>query len=159
MIIILNTINYQALLFSIQGSEGEFFGRKGWKPAMLHHISFAVADLDRSAAFYDAALATLGYVRVWADSTAVGYGLPNDGDKFAIKLRPERPTPAGSGFHLAFAASSREAVARFHAVALEHGGQDNGIPELCPEYGEHYYAAFVIDPDGYPIEAVINEPV
>ena len=46
--------------------------------------------------------------------------------------------------------------ARFHAAALQHGGQDNGSPELCPEYGEHYYAAFVIDPDGYRIEAVIN---
>ena len=38
-------------------------------------------------------------------------------------------------------------------------GKDNGVPELCPEYGEHYYAAFVIDPDGYRIEAVITEPV
>jgi catechol 2,3-dioxygenase-like lactoylglutathione lyase family enzyme len=125
---------------------------------MLHHLSFAVIDLALSAAFYDAALSPLGYVRVWADSTAVGYGLPGGGDKFAIKLSPDPVAAPGPGFHLAFAAPSRESVARFHAAALQHGGQNNGVPELCPEYGEHYYAAFVIDPDGYRIEAAINAP-
>ena len=125
---------------------------------MLHHISFAVADLVRSSAFYDAALGPLGYVRVWADSRAVGYGLPGGGDKFAIKLSPNPVAAPAAGFHLAFAAPSRDAVALFHAAALRQGGQDNGAPELCAEYGEHYYAAFVIDPDGYRIEAVINRP-
>jgi catechol 2,3-dioxygenase-like lactoylglutathione lyase family enzyme len=124
---------------------------------MLHHLSFGVSDLIRSAAFYDAVLSTLGYTRVWADATAVGYGLPGGGDKFAIRLEPEGETTVpGPKFHLAFAAPSRESVDRFHAVALENGGRDNGGPELCPDYGEHYYAAFVIDPDGYRIEAVIN---
>jgi catechol 2,3-dioxygenase-like lactoylglutathione lyase family enzyme len=126
---------------------------------MLHHLSFAVADLARSAAFYDATLSALGYVRVWADSTAVGYGHPGGGDKFAIRLSSDQPSVPGSKFHLAFTAPSRECVGRFYDVALQHGGQDNGAPELCPEYGEHYYAAFVIDPDGYRIEAVINEPI
>jgi len=125
---------------------------------MLHHLSLAVIDLARSAAFYDAALSQLGYVRVWADSTAVGYGLPGGGDKFAIKLSHETVAAPSPGFHIAFAAPSREAVAHFHSAALRHGGQDNGMPELCPEYGEHYYAAFVIDPDGYRIETVINAP-
>jgi catechol 2,3-dioxygenase-like lactoylglutathione lyase family enzyme len=126
---------------------------------MLHHLSFAITDLARSAAFYDAALSALGYVRVWTDATAVGYGLPGGGDKFALKLRPGNAAVPGEGFHVAFAAPSREAVGRFHEAALRHGGQDNGAPELCPEYGEHYYAAFVIDPDGYRIEAVIKGPV
>ena len=126
---------------------------------MLHHLSFAVTDLARSASFYDAALSTLGYVRVWADSTAVGYGLSGGGDKFAIKLASQPVAAPGPGFHLAFAAPSRESVHRFYAAALQWGGQDNGVPELCPEYGSHYYAAFVIDPDGYRIEAVINQPV
>jgi catechol 2,3-dioxygenase-like lactoylglutathione lyase family enzyme len=126
---------------------------------MLHHLSFAVADLARSAAFYDAALSTLGYVRVWADSTAVGYGFANGGDKFAIRLSAGPPSVPDPKFHVAFAAPSRESVVRFYEAALRQGGQENGAPELCPEYGPHYYAAFVIDPDGYHIEAVINEPV
>lgn len=122
---------------------------------MLHHLSIGVADLARSASFYDAALAPLGYVRVWTDKTAIGYGLPGGGDKLAIKLRAQA-NPPGPGFHIALAAPSREAVARFHAAALEHGGRDNGAPGLRPHYGPSYFAAFVVDPDGHPIEAVIN---
>jgi catechol 2,3-dioxygenase-like lactoylglutathione lyase family enzyme len=123
---------------------------------MLHHISFGVADLERAAAFYDAVLAPLGYVRVWTDVTAIGYGKPGGGDQLAIKLRSDGTIPPGPGFHVAFAAPSREAVAEFHAAALRFGGRDNGPPGLRPHYGPSYYAAFVIDPDGHPIEAVIN---
>jgi catechol 2,3-dioxygenase-like lactoylglutathione lyase family enzyme len=126
---------------------------------MLHHLSFAVADLARSAEFYDATLAALGYVRVWADKAAVGYGVPGGDDKFAIKLKPGGVVVPGEGFHVAFAASSREAIAAFYRAALEHGGKDNGGSGLHPEYGSHYYAAFVFDPDGYRIEAVINGEV
>jgi len=77
-------------------------------------------------------------------------------DKFALKLRPENRAAPGEGFHLAFAAPSREAVLRFHEAALAHGGRDNGGAGLHPEYGPDYFAAFVIDPDGYRIEAVIT---
>lgn len=124
---------------------------------MLHHLSFAVTDLPRSAAFYDAVLTALGYVRVWADETAVGYGSPGGDDKFAIKLRSGGVVVPDEGFHVAFAASSRQAVAAFYQAALAHGGKDNGGSGLHPEYGSHYYAAFVFDPDGYRVEAVINE--
>jgi catechol 2,3-dioxygenase-like lactoylglutathione lyase family enzyme len=123
---------------------------------MLHHVSFGVTDLERSAAFYDAALSALGYTRVWDDDTAVGYGLPGGGDKLALKLRPGAAVAPGEGFHLAFSAPSRDAVARFHEAALRHGGRDNGAPGLRPDYGDHYFAAFVVDPDGHRIEAVIH---
>jgi catechol 2,3-dioxygenase-like lactoylglutathione lyase family enzyme len=123
---------------------------------MLHHISFAVANLARSAAFYDATLAPLGYVRAWANATAIGYGLAGGGDKFAIKMRSSEVTVPGPGFHLAFAAPSREAVDAFHRAALASGGRDNGPPGLRPQYAPDYYAAFVFDPDGYWIEAVIH---
>ena len=131
---------------------------------MLHHVSLGVSDIERAAAFYDAALAPLGYVRVWGDlrpgepDQAVGYGLPGGGDKLAIKFRRKGQRPPGSGFHLAFAAPDRGSIARFHAAALANGGKDNGGPGLRPHYGPHYYAAFVIDPDGHHIEAVFNTP-
>ncbi|MGH8160175.1 MAG: VOC family protein [Rhodanobacter sp.] len=125
---------------------------------MLHHISLGVADLQRSAAFYDAVLDALGYVRAWADDTAIGYGEPGGGDKLAIKLRGNEVIVPGSGFHLAFAAPDRDSVGRFHRAALHHSGQDNGAPGLRPDYGPNYYAAFVVDPDGYRIEAVFNLP-
>lgn len=122
---------------------------------MLHHLSFAVTDIARSANFYDATLVTLGYVRVWEDETAIGYGHPGSDDKFAIKFKSKVVVP-GDGFHVAFAAPSHEAVIAFYKAALEHGGKDNGGAGLHPEYGEDYYAAFVFDPDGYRIEAVIE---
>jgi catechol 2,3-dioxygenase-like lactoylglutathione lyase family enzyme len=125
---------------------------------MLHHVSFAVADLQRSAAFYDVALGALGFVRVWVDRTAIGYGTAQGQDLFAIKLNTGGAVAPSPGFHLAFEAPSREAVERFYTDAMANGGQDNGAPGLRPAYGPNYFAAFVIDPDGYRIEAVINSP-
>ena len=131
-------------------------------PALLHHISLGVADIERSAAFYDAVLAPLGYARVWEDlrpgeeDQAVGYGIPGGDDKLAIKHRPIGQRPPGPGFHLAFTAPSRDAVAAFHAAALAHGGSDNGAPGPRLDYSVDYYAAFVLDPDGHPLEAVVN---
>jgi len=131
---------------------------------MLHHVSFGVGDIQRATRFYDSVLAPLGYHRVWEDlrpgeaDQAVGYGRAGEGDKFAIKLRSSGQLAPGPGFHLAFAAPNRDAVQAFHAAALAFGAIDNGAPGLRPDYGPHYYAAFVIDPDGFPIEAVFNSP-
>ncbi|MEK8047916.1 VOC family protein [Ideonella margarita] len=125
---------------------------------MLHHLSFAVADLQRSAAFFDALLGALGFRRVFEDSTAIGYGVEDGKDKFCIKWRPEAVAP-GPGFHLAFAAPDRGAVDAAHAAALAAGGQCNGPPGPRPHYGAHYYAAFLIDPDGHHVEVVINAPI
>jgi catechol 2,3-dioxygenase-like lactoylglutathione lyase family enzyme len=120
---------------------------------VLGHLSFGVRDLARATTFYDAVLATIGFVRVWTNPTAAGYGPPGSEDKFALKLR-DGAAPPGKGFHLAFDAADRKAVDQFHAAALAHGGADNGAPGLRPHYSPTYYAAFVIDPDGYEIEAV-----
>jgi len=120
----------------------------------LAHASFGVADLARSIAFYDAALAPLGGVRVWTVADGAGYGPPGGPDLLALKRQARPVTPPGPGFHLALHASSREAVARFHAAALAQGGRDDGAPGLRPHYGPSYYAAFVFDPDGNKLEAV-----
>jgi catechol 2,3-dioxygenase-like lactoylglutathione lyase family enzyme len=131
---------------------------------MLHHLSFAVSDLTRSAAFYDAALGPLGYVRVFTQESgagrkesAVGYARPGAEDEFAIRLRDQGVLAPSEGFHVAFRASSLEAASAFHQAALAHGGRDNGGVGFHPEHGPNYFAAFVIDPDGYRIEAVVDE--
>ncbi|HKN00424.1 MAG TPA: VOC family protein [Candidatus Binataceae bacterium] len=122
---------------------------------MLGHLSLGVNDLSKSAAFYDAILAPLGYVRVWSTgSVAIGYGEAGKGDKLALFARPNQAIAPGPGFHLAFNAPNRSAVDAFHAAAIANGGTDNGAPGLRPHYGPNYYAAFVIDPDGYKLEAV-----
>ncbi len=137
---------------------GRFSGRFAGK-LMVHHLSFPVTDLERSAAFYDAALSPLGYSRLWADDSTVGYSSEGDSGIFVIRRQTQITGTPGEGFHVAFAAPSREAVISFYDAALRLGGTDNGRPELCPEYSEHYFAGFVIDPDGFRIEAVINKPV
>ena len=119
---------------------------------MLHHLSIAVSNLPLSGAFYDAALGALGYRRVFEDDTAIGYGVEDGKDKLCLKLRTPVIAP-GPGFHVAFAAPSRAAVDRFHAAGLAAGGADNGAPGPRPDYGAEYYAGFIVDLDGYRIEA------
>ena len=128
---------------------------------LLHHVSLGVTDIEHSAELYDAMLAPLGYVRVWSDfrcgepDQAVGYGLPNDGDKLVLKLRHDR-VGVGAGYHLAFTAPDQEAVRAFYDAALRYGGADNGPPGYRPHYGPNYFAAFIVDPDGHHLGAVLN---
>lgn len=125
---------------------------------MLHHISLGVRDLAQAGAFYDAVLGALGFRRVCEDDTAIGYGVEDANDLLCLKLRPDA-TPPGAGSHLAFAAPSRPAVDAFHAAGVRAGGTDNGAAGLREDYGDHYYAAFLVDPDGHRIEAVIHHPI
>lgn len=121
---------------------------------MLGHASFGVDDLDRSAHFYELVLAPLGYARVWKSEQGVGFGEKGREDELALFGRPGRVVAPGPGFHLAFNAPTRAAVDAFHAAAIAAGGTDAGAPGPRPHYGATYYAAFVIDPDGYKLEAV-----
>jgi predicted lactoylglutathione lyase len=61
--------------------------------------------------------------------------------------------------HIAFQVSHRSLVDAFYAAAIAAGGKDNGKPGLRPQYSANYYGAFVLDPDGYNIEAVCREAV
>ena len=126
---------------------------------MLDHVGVDVSDIGKSRAFYEAALAPLGY-RMIQDLTAdqtggnhiVMFGI--EAPEFVIA---EDKAP-GPGNHFAFRAETRAAVNAFHAAALNAGGKDNGGPGLRPNYGPTYYAAFVYDPDGFNIEAVCHAP-
>lgn len=119
---------------------------------MLSHISFSVSDLETSSTFYDAVLGALGFQRVYTGTTAAGWGDESGYEKFAIKKRVDKVVSPSQGFHLAFHAKTQEAVHAFYNEGLKYGGKDNGKPGPRPEYGPHYYAAFLVDPDGYEIE-------
>lgn len=120
----------------------------------IHHIDFTVTDFERSRAFYTAALAPLDMAPVIERAFVLGFGALPD-PVFWIR----RGTPVQGRLHVAFAAQSRAAVDAFHAAAVKAGGKDNGAPGLRPQYEkEHYYAAFVLDPDGHNIEAVCRTP-
>jgi catechol 2,3-dioxygenase-like lactoylglutathione lyase family enzyme len=119
---------------------------------MLNHVSIGVRDIGKAQKFYDAALTPLGYRRLSSNSDSLGYG--KDAVAFWI-LGVKAPVPPDmeSGLHFCFGAPERKSVDAFHKAALKAGGRDNGKPGLREDYGPDYYAAFVIDPDGYRIEA------
>jgi catechol 2,3-dioxygenase-like lactoylglutathione lyase family enzyme len=117
---------------------------------MIHHIGVGVGDFAKSRAFYEKALAPLGYEVVMEFGQGAGFG--RDG-KPAFWLYGWEP--AAPHLHVAFAARSRAEVDAFYAAAMAAGGRDNGAPGIVEEYRPDYYAAFVFDPDGYNIEAII----
>ena len=119
---------------------------------MIHHVSIGVKDVAATKRFYDAALRPLGYRCLSESPGSLGYG--SESVVFWISAA-ERPVPAdeGSGLHFCFVAPSRKTVDAFHAAAVTSGGRDNGGPGLRADYGDGYYAAFAIDPDGYRIES------
>jgi len=119
---------------------------------MLDHVSIQCADLDASAAFYDAVLAPLGGRRVMDFGTVIGYGV--DRPTFWIGRQS-----TGDGFretHLAFAAADRPAVDAFFAAATAIGAEVLHAPRVRPEYHPDYYGGFVRDPDGNNVEAVCH---
>lgn len=124
---------------------------------MIDHVSIGARNIARSRRFYDAALRPLGYTCLSAGEDSLGYGASAAGLWISATAHPV-PADKRSGLHFCFAAPNRAAVDAFHAAALDAGGSDNGVPGPRPDYGDTYYAAFVIDPDGYRIEAYCGEP-
>ncbi len=120
---------------------------------MLDHVSIGVRDIARSKRFYDATLKPLGFACKSADAGSLGYGATDTiGLWIGVSDHPVPPHDQ-SNLHFCFAAPSPQSVDQFHAAALRHGGRDNGRPGPRADYGPNYYAAFVIDPDGYRLEA------
>jgi catechol 2,3-dioxygenase-like lactoylglutathione lyase family enzyme len=117
---------------------------------VLDHIGLEVADLQRSARFYDALFARLGIRRVFESEAAIAYG--SHEPRLWIVERGRGPGP-GFG-HVAIAASGRAAVDAAYAAALHAGGRDDGPPGPRPQYGSRYYAAYLLDPDGLRVEVV-----
>ncbi len=120
---------------------------------MLDHAILNVKDVAASRAFYEKALAPLGYKVLMAYPEGVGFG--TDKPDFWIARRD----PVHTAVHVAFAAADRDVVDLFHAAALAAGGRDNGAPGLRPHYHADYYGAFVFDPEGNNIEAVCHGPL
>ena len=117
---------------------------------MIAHVAFEVADLARSARFYDAVFTALGVRRMRDAPAAIAYGRAEPA--FWIVARGRPPAP-GYG-HVALAAAGRAAVDAAWAPGLAAGGTDDGAPGLRSQYGPRYYAAYLLDPDGLRVEVV-----
>ena len=124
---------------------------------MLDHVSIGVKSVAEAKKFYDAALKPLGYECLSSGDGYAGYGA---GKRVELWLgETDHPVKADkrSGLHFCFKAESREAVDGFYKAALRAGGEDNGKPGIREDYTQPYYAAFVVDPSGYRLEAYCNK--
>ncbi len=125
---------------------------------MIDHTGVGVSDFERSKAFYETALAPLGYQLILEISSAetggfagAGFGIPPKPDFWIGSGAPQVPP-----VHIALRADTRAEVDAFYRAAIAAGGRDNGAPGLRPHYHPTYYGAFVLDPDGHNIEAVCH---
>jgi catechol 2,3-dioxygenase-like lactoylglutathione lyase family enzyme len=113
---------------------------------MIEHVSLRCSDPQASRKFYEEALAPLGY-RVGKEyGDAFGFIQGGRHDFWVTSGKVGTPN------HLAFHAEDEESVDAFYRAAIAAGAKDNGAPGFREEYG---YAAFVLDPDGHNVEAVI----
>lgn len=126
---------------------------------MIDHTGVIVSQMARSKAFYQAALAAIGYVlvaefpaSVTGHTDVAGFGEMGKPDFWISQGTPNQPA-----VHIAFRVSSRELVDAFYQAAIAAGGRDNGKPGIRAHYHPNYYGAFVLDPDGHNIEAVCHD--
>ena len=117
---------------------------------ILDHLTISVSNFERSKAFYERALAPLGITVIMQFDGFAGMGKDRPQFWFAAGK------PGNHKTHVAFAAGSRAEVDAFYAAAMAAGGKDNGKPGVRAMYHPTYYGAFVLDPDGYNVEAVCH---
>lgn len=121
---------------------------------MLDHVFLSVSDLDRSIEFYERALAPLGIRHTVDFDGANGpeghpdlKGFGRDGRMFFWLRR-------GSADATVFMSVLPPRARRRWMRSTPQGATDNGAPGIRPYYDPRYYAANVLDPDGYSIEVV-----
>jgi catechol 2,3-dioxygenase-like lactoylglutathione lyase family enzyme len=130
---------------------------------MIDHITVAVKSYARSKDFYAKALAPLGYTLIMEPMPNMGGFGKNGKPSFWIgETRPtywrEGHVAAAAPIHVAFVADNRAAVKAFHAAAIAAGAKDFGEAGPRPMYHPNYFGAFVLDPDGNNVEAVVHTP-
>jgi catechol 2,3-dioxygenase-like lactoylglutathione lyase family enzyme len=119
---------------------------------VIDHFEFKVVRFAACKHFYQAALAPLGIEVKWSDEAAAGFGRVGEPRVAFLIEAAAQSTPC----HIAFTAPDRAAVAAFHEAGLKAGGRDHGAPGLRENYAPNYYAAFLRDPDGNNVEAVVR---
>ena len=116
---------------------------------MIEHVSVPVSDYKKSTAFYSKAIKPLGY-QLWRKYPPMAAGYC-EGESTSLWLVAKKGKV--QPIHVALGAKSKKVVDEFYAKGLKTGGRDNGVPGFRLDYGDNYYAAFVLDPDGNNIEA------
>ena len=123
---------------------------------MLDHVSVPVQNIEATGRFYDSVLSTIGMKRRTESSRAIGYACENSHAPtfWLLQAKANESATPGVGLHISFVAKDRTQVDAFHSTAMSHGGRNAGDPGERPEYTPPFYGAFILDPNGYKIEAV-----
>jgi len=123
---------------------------------MFSHLTVGYTDRAASEAFYAAVMPCLDLPQQSVSEHYIAYGPAPETPPWLFVLDPfdGKPATCGNGFHIAFNATSRAMVDRFHDEALAAGGTDEGAPGLRPRYSADYYGAYVRDPAGNKLQAV-----
>jgi catechol 2,3-dioxygenase-like lactoylglutathione lyase family enzyme len=125
---------------------------------MLDHIFLSVSDIQRAIDFYQAALTPLGITTrhdyAGKDGPPGHPDLKGFGANGRIFFWLREGVVEGRVVHVGFVASSRAEVDAAYQAAMSAGAVDNGAPGARLHYDPNYYAANVLDPDGYSLEFV-----
>jgi catechol 2,3-dioxygenase-like lactoylglutathione lyase family enzyme len=128
--------------------------------SIIDHLSLNVTDLERSIVFYQSALSPLEIGLLMRGASGVGFGrgqMPQFWLRQGVgTFQTDRQVQTITPVHVCFSARSRAEVDAFHEAAVAAGARDFGPPGLRPQYHPGYYGAFVLDPDGHNVEAVIH---
>jgi len=126
---------------------------------MILYTTVGVSDLDHSVKFYGALFGVMGLDLCFLDQSSASWGRKDDPDvtRFSIGYPFEGRPSSGNGTMTAFRIPAADLVDRLHALALKHGGRDEGKPGRRPQYGATYYNGYVRDPDGNKLAFICNE--
>lgn len=118
---------------------------------MIDHFEIKTVNFSQCKYFYSTVLLPLGIELKWEDDSAAGFGLK---DEVKVRFLIEKAGTSNSS-HIAFTAQNKISVEKFYSIGIENGFDGNGEPGIRENYSPNYFAAFLLDPDGNNIEAVV----
>jgi len=121
---------------------------------MFDHLEFTAANIEAARRFYKPICRAIGAEEAFFDEEdkSAGFGSTDIVHLLLTEGPPTTPT-----LHICFAAENKQAVEKAYADALSGGGADNGKPGYREHYGQGYFAAFVLDPDGHNVEILYRD--
>lgn len=123
---------------------------------MIGYVTVGTNDLPRAAIFYDALAGEMGVGRMMDFDGFIAWGVPDGGAGIAAtKPHDGNAASVGNGVMVALEAKDKAQVDRLYALALAHGGSDEGAPG---PRGEGFYAGYFRDPDGNKLNAFVMGP-